>query len=31
VPFIHAAPLDAEAMRLVTHANAEALFRIKPI
>ena len=31
VPFIQAAPLDAEAMRLVTHANAEALFRITPI
>ena len=31
VPFIQAAPLDAEAMRLVTHANAEALFRIAPV
>ena len=29
VLFIKAAPLDAEAMRLVTHANAEALFRIR--
>ena len=31
VPFIHAAPLDAEARRLITHANAEALFRIAPL
>ena len=30
VPFIRAAPLSAEAMRKITHANAEALFRIKP-
>ena len=28
VPFIRAAPLDAETMRKVTHANAESLFRI---
>lgn len=31
VPFIHAVPLDAEARRLITHANAEALFRIAPL
>ena len=31
VPFIHAAPLDAEARRLITHANAEALFGIAPL
>lgn len=31
VPFINAAPLDAETMRLVTHANAEKLFRIAPL
>ena len=31
VPFIQAAPLDAEARRLITHANAEALFRIAPL
>jgi predicted TIM-barrel fold metal-dependent hydrolase len=31
VPFIHAAPLDDEARRLITHANAEALFRIAPL
>ncbi len=30
VAFIRAAPLDAEAMRRITHANAEALFRIAP-
>ena len=29
--FIHAAPLDDEARRLITHANAEALFRIAPL
>ena len=28
VPFIAAAPLDDDARRLVTHANAKALFRI---
>ena len=31
VPFIHAAPLEPEARRLITHANAEALFRIAPV
>ena len=31
VPFIKAAPLDGEAMRLVTHANAEKLFGIAPV
>ena len=31
VPFIQAAPLDAEARRLIAHANAEALFRIAPL
>ena len=30
VPFIAAAPLDDAARRRVTHANAEALFRIQP-
>ncbi len=30
VTFIRAAPLDASAMRKVTHANAEALFKIAP-
>jgi 5-carboxyvanillate decarboxylase len=30
VPFIRKAPLSAETMRKVTHANAEALFRIPP-
>lgn len=30
VPFIRNAPLDEETMRKVTHANAEALFRIAP-
>ncbi len=30
VAFIRAAPLDAEARRLVSHANAEALFGIAP-
>ena len=31
VSFIRDAPLDADARRLVTHANAEALFRIAPV
>jgi len=31
VPFIRDAPLDAETMRKVTHANAEALFQIAPL
>ena len=30
VPFIRNAPLDAETMRLVTHANAEKLFGLAP-
>ncbi len=30
VAFIRAAPLDPEIMRKITHANAEALFRIAP-
>ena len=30
VPFIRNAPLDGETMRKITHANAEALFRIPP-
>ena len=30
VPFIRAAPLSQEAMRKITHANAETLFRIAP-
>lgn len=30
VEFIRAAPLSPEAMRKITHANAEALFRIAP-
>ncbi len=31
ISFIKAAPLDLEAMRLVTHATAEKLFRIASI
>jgi 2,3-dihydroxybenzoate decarboxylase len=31
VAFMRNAPLDAETMRKVTHANAEALFRIAPL
>ena len=31
VPFIRNASLDAETMRKVTHANAEALFKIAPL
>ena len=31
VPFIRAAPLDDDAMRKITHQNAERLFRIAPL